>query len=194
MDPNVIQSILSGIVSGGGSAATAFAAVFRDIKKRLKTLEDRVGNDAKDGEPKTGLFLALERTTELISRVEETAGRIKREIKDWEEDPPEWLVRVVNRAARSTSVTLEHHSELERLIEQKARTTAASIARLEESIEHLEKQLDGYVTRIDYEHDALEREEAIGKFREHIASVNGLLRGIMTAMGYVDPTKKRPGG
>ena len=53
----LIQTILSGLISGGGSAVTAFAAVFRDIKKRLSTLEKQVGNDGADQNPKTGLFL-----------------------------------------------------------------------------------------------------------------------------------------
>ena len=50
----ILQTVLSGLISGGGSAVTAFAAVFRDIKKRLNALEAKLGNDGTDQNPKTG--------------------------------------------------------------------------------------------------------------------------------------------
>jgi chromosome segregation ATPase len=182
---SLLQSIISGVISGGGSATTAVLAVFRDIKKRLKALEEKLGNDGSNGSPKTGMFAAIE-------RLEELTRKMKKDLSQWEEDPPEWLVRMVNRAARSTSVNMEQFGEIERLIEQRARTTNASLARLESMIESLEKRLDNYIEKAEYESDARERSEELSKLREHLASANGLLRGIMTAMGYVDPSKKRP--
>jgi hypothetical protein len=178
---SLIQTIVSGVVSGGASAGTAFAAVFRDIKKRLKSLEDKVGDDGADGDPKTGLHL------------DEIARKVKKEVDSWEEDPPEWLLRLINRAARSSSVNLENHAELERIIEQRFRTNAGNIQRLEERLELLQKTLDTYVSQVEYEKDARERSEELSSIREQLATANGLLRGIMTAMGYIDPTKKRPG-
>ncbi len=186
-DATLIQTILSGIVTGGGSAVTAFAAVFRDIKKRLKALEDAVGNDAADGDPKTGLFL-------LVERLDEIARKVKREVDSWEEDPPEWLLRLVNRAARSSSVNLEHQSELERLIDQRFRANANNITRLDEQLEALQSRLTDFIGRGEYATDARHRSEELSSIREQLATANGLLRGIMTAMGYIDPTKKKPGG
>lgn len=186
-DAPLLQTIISGVISGGASAGTAFAAVFRDIKKRLKALEEKVGDDGADGDPKTGLFLVVE-------RLDEIARKVKKEVDSWEEDPPEWLLRLINRAARSSSVNLENHAELERLIEQRARINAQAIRALEERLDGLQKTLDNYVERAEYEHDARTRSEELSSIREQLATANGLLRGIMTAMGYIDPTKKRPPG
>jgi predicted RNase H-like nuclease (RuvC/YqgF family) len=187
IDTTVIQTILSGVLSGGGSALTAFAATFRDIKKRLKSLEEKVGDDGADGDPKTGLYLVVE-------RLDEIARKVKKELDSWEEDPPEWLLRLVNRAARASSVNLESHSEMERLIEQRFRTNAQNIQRLEEKIESLQGTIEDYIGRAEYEKDARQRSQDLSAVREQIAASNGLLRGIMTAMGYIDQTKKRPGG
>ena len=54
--------------------------------------------------------------------------------------------------------------------------------------------LDDYIYRVEYEKDGRQRSEELSSIREQLATVNGLLRGIMAAMGYIDPTnKKRPG-
>lgn len=177
----LIQTILSGLISGGGSAVTAFAAVFRDIKKRLSTLEKQVGNDGADQNPKTGLFLQTE-------RFDETLKRLKKDVGAWEDDPPEWLVRLVNRSVRSTSVNLEHYHELEQLVDKKARTNAQAIERIEERLEK------DFVEQVEYERDARLRGEELAKLREQMAATNGILRGIMAALDYTDPAKSRPGG
>ncbi len=186
-DAPLIQTIISGVISGGASAGTAFAAVFRDIKKRIKALEEKLGEDGADGDPKTGLFLVVE-------RLDEIARKVKKEMDSWEEDPPEWLLRLVNRAARSSSVNLEHHSELERLVEQRFRTNRESIQRLEQHLRDGQQKFEDFIGRGEYEKDARQRSEELSSIREQLATANGLLRGIMTAMGYIDPTKKRPGG
>jgi predicted RNase H-like nuclease (RuvC/YqgF family) len=191
-DLALLQTIVSGILSGGGSAGAAFAAVFRDIKKRLKALEDKLGDDGTDGDPKTGLFL-------LVERLDEIARKLKKEIETWEEDPPEWLLRLINRAARSNSINLEHHAELERFVEQKFSTTQRNITRLEEQIENIARQVDSLTKRFDedrssFDRDSRDRTQEMGTIREQLATVNGLLRGIMTAMGYIETSKtpKKP--
>lgn len=178
---SLIQTIISGLLSGGGSALTAFAAVFRDIKKRLTALETKIGNDGTDGEPKTGLFIRVERLNEDLSK-------LKKDVGAWEDDPPEWLSRLVHRTVRSTSVNLEHHHELEQLVEKRFRTNRDNIANLEEA-------LDNYVGHSEYEKDTRQRSEELSSIREQLATANGMLRGIMSAMGYIDPTKtkKHPG-
>jgi two-component sensor histidine kinase len=191
-DLALLQTIVSGILSGGGSAGAAFAAVFRDIKKRLKALEEKLGDDGADGDPKTGLFL-------LVERLDEIARKLKKEIETWEEDPPEWLLRLINRAARSNSINLEHHAELERFVEQKFRTASNEIRRIEEQLENVSRQLDMATKRFDedrthFDRDTRERVQEMGVIREQLGTVNGLLRGIMTAMGYIETktTPKKP--
>lgn len=184
VDTAVIQTVLTGILSGGGTAVTAFTATFRDIKKRLTKLEERLGNDGGDGDPKTGIFLVVE-------RLDDIARKVKKEVDSWEEDPPEWLLRLVNRAARNSSVNLEHQGELERTIEQRFRTNRDNIMRLGEQIENLNAKIEDYIGRAEYEKDARIRSEELSTIKEQLATANGLLRGIMTAMGYLDPAKKR---
>jgi hypothetical protein len=170
-DAPLIQNIISGLVSGGTSAATAFLAVFRDIKKRIKALEDKIGDDGSDGDPKTGIFLVVERTDEI-------ARRVKKELDQWEEDPPEWLLRLVNRATRNSSMNLESNSELEHRMDQRFRSAAANISRLEEMMKN------GYIERVEYEKDDRERSHELAALREQLAAANGLLRGAMSALGY----------
>lgn len=180
-DGSLIQSIISGVISGGGAAATGFLAVFRDIRKRLKELEEKLGSDE---DPKTGLFLVIERMDEVLKK-------LKRETDGWADDPPEWLIRMVNRVARSSSINLEHHHELETLVEQRFKTNAANIRRLEEILERVEKSLGDFVTRAEFERTGRERSEELAKVREQLATANGLLRGVMTALGYIDPEGRR---
>jgi predicted RNase H-like nuclease (RuvC/YqgF family) len=184
IDGALIQTVLSGVVSGGGSALTAFAATFRDIKKRLKALEEKVGADGADGNPKTGLYLVVE-------RLDEIARKVKKELDSWEEDPPEWLLRLVNKAARNSSVNMEHSGELERVFEGRFRTSASNLQRLDEKLQNLQGQLEDTIGRAEYERDSRKRSEEMSKeltsLREQLATINGLLRGIMTGMGYIDP-------
>jgi hypothetical protein len=193
-DTALLQTIISGILSGGASAGTAFAAVFRDIKKRLTKLEEGLGEDGADGDPKTGLYLVVE-------RLDETTRKLKKEMGAWEDDPPEWLLRLINKAARNSSVSLENQAELERMIEQRARLTASNIRAVEEKVDALERRLNtNFLPTADYERDARQRSEEVASIREQLATANGLLRGVLAAMGYTDPTntltetKKRPGG
>jgi hypothetical protein len=186
IDMLALQTILSGVVSGGGGAVTAFAAVFRNIKKRLTALEEALGNSGADGNVKTGLFL-------VVDRIDEVTKKLKKEIASWEEDPPEWLLRLINRAARSSSINLEYQGEQERMLEQRFRVSANNLRNVEESVESVKRSLDGYIDRAEYDRDARQRSEELASIREQLATANGLLRGIMTAMGYIDPSKKRPG-
>lgn len=192
-DPNLWQSVISGLLSGGGGAAASIVAVFRDLKNRLTAIETRLGRDGTEpGTPKTGIYLVLDHLTNSLGTLDDGFRKWKREMDAWPEDPPEWLIRLVNRAAQRSSVNLEHHGELERIIEQRFRTNASNIARLEEKLDALEKAVSDCIDRAEYERDGRERAEELGKIREGLATANGLLRGVMSALGYLEPpTKKR---
>lgn len=182
-DITLVQAIISSVLSGGGTAATAVLTMFRDSKKRLASLEDRLGSNE---DPKTGLHATVE-------RVEEIVKRLKREIEAWPDDPPEWLMRAVNRSTRTNLMTHENQRELERLIEQRYKSNAGQIARLEEQFDALEKTLNDFIERSEYERDARVRSEELAKIREQLATSNGLLRGVMTALGYIDPEGRKRG-
>jgi chromosome segregation ATPase len=180
---SLIQSLLSGLISGGTTAGTAILAVFRDLKSRLSSLETKVGSD---GDVKTGLFL-------FVDRLDESVRKLKRELESWQDDPPDWLIRMINRGRSTNSFSLEHHHELEQLVEARYKNTSVMIRRLEQEIEDMRKRLDSLVDRAEYERDGRIRNEEVAKFREQLATVNGLLRGVMTALGYLDSDGVRRG-
>ena len=179
MDETNIAQMIAGAVSGGASAFASFAAVFKKIKQRIADIEAKLGSD---NHPRTGLFL-------IIDRFEASLNEIKVDIKSWQDEPPTWLIRTIRRAVSSGAINREDFEQLERLIEQRHRTTAASIARLEDQLNALKTS---YVSRADYERDARKRVEELAKVREQLATSNGLLRGVMSALGYIDPEKKTP--
>lgn len=198
-DPtSIIQSVISGVLTGGASAGTALLAVFKDIKKRLAEVEAKVGSDKAD--PKTGIYYSLEVLNDSVRR-------LRRDIDGWRDDPPDWLVRLVQSAARRSSVSMEHQHELEQRVEQRLRAFAQTLKRLEEDLDAREQRLEDaversnpgarvFVTREEYENDSLRRAAEMSKVRENLASSNVWLRGVLTALGYIDseptPTPKAP--
>ncbi len=182
-DSSTLVAIISGLVSGGSSAATTFMAAFQSIRKRLKDLEDSLGSNE---DPKTGLHLVVE-------RLDETVRKVKREIDSWQDEPPDWMIRLVNRAARGGSINTEFHRELEQRVESMYRANTASLRRVQEDLDALRKTLDNYIERAEYEKDARARSDELSKVREQLATSNGLLRGVMSALGYIDPEKRQRG-
>ena len=49
-----------------------------------------------------------------------------------------------------------------------------------------------YIKRAEFEAEGRKRSEELGKIREQLATVNGLLRGVMSALGYLDPPANSP--
>lgn len=172
-DYNFVQ-IITGVLTGGAGAVSTFAAVFRGIKKRIDALEKQLGSDAN---PKTGLFLVNE-------RMEETLSALKKEINRWPDDPPDWLIRLIKRTVTSSSMSLDLTSEIERQAEVRHRTITSQLTRLEEQLDDLRSSLKHRITREEFERDGRKRAEELSKIRETLGTVNGLLRGVMTAMGY----------
>lgn len=182
---SIIQSVISGVLTGGASAATTFLAIFKDLKRRIGDLEATLGSDKKD--PKTGIFYTLEILSNDIRR-------IRREIDSWRDDPPDWIIRA---AQRRSSVTMEHHSEIEERVEARLRAFNQTLKRIEEEVSHRDAALgrptkNQFVTREEYEADSRARAEEISRIRANVSSANSFLRGVMADLGYIDqqPEKK----
>ncbi len=184
----LIQTVISGVLTGGSAAGTTFLAVFKDIKRRLTDLETKVGQDKT--EPKTGLVAAVEALTEQVRK-------LRREIDGWHEDPPEWVIRVVTRTSRS-SFNMENYHEMEARVEQRLRAFAQTLKRLEEDLDERERRIEDaverstpgtkvFITRDEYEEDSRRRAAETAKIRENLASANSFLRGVMSSLGYIDP-------
>jgi len=193
---SIIQSLVSGVLTGGASAGTAIFAFFKDVKKRLSELESKVGTDKSD--PKTGLYYTLDLMNDSIRR-------IRREIDSWQDDPPDWAVR----AARRSSVSIEHQHEMEQRIEQRLRAFANTLKRLEEDLDRREEAMERsqpgvktFITRAEYEEDSHRRAAEVSKIKDNLSSSNVWLRGVLTALGYIDsepsigvlppPPKRKP--
>ena len=98
-------------------------------------------------------------------------------------------MRLIKRTMMSSSINLDMTSELERIADQRHRTIMSNLNRLEEQIDGLRSSLQNHIGRGEYERDSRKRSEELSKIREQLAASNGLLRGVMTALGYVDPKK-----
>ena len=176
MPSDILVQVVSSVLSGGASAATAFAAVFKDITRRLNALEEKLGSDE---DPQTGLFLKVERT-------DETLRALKREVERWQDDPPDWLVRLIRRTITSNSMTFVFSDEQERAMDHRFKSLSSSLARLDNDMKSLSEATEDSVKRHDYDKDLLDRSKELSSIREQIATSNGLLRGIMSALGYID--------
>jgi hypothetical protein len=173
-----ITSVVAGLLTGGTSAGTTFLAVFRDIKKKIGDLETAVGSDKTD--PKTGLFFS-------VALLLEQVRKIRREIDEWEDYPPEWA----QRAARRSSVNTEAQDELERRIEQKLAVFSRRLNQIENDLTNIEAR---FVSRDLYDDDSRRRASEIEKIRDSLATASSWQRGILAALGYIDENTGAPSG
>ena len=193
----IVETLVSGIpglLAGAGSAATTLLAFARDLKKRLTDLETKVGASE---EPRTGLHQSVWAMDEILKR-------LRRDVANWEDDPPEWAKRLVSKSRSSSTMGLDHMLEVEQRIDQKIRTfndrikgyqdeleeVYGRVKKIENAIEEDERPDSGkLITRAEYEKDSRAKAEELLKIRESLATANGLLRGVMAAMGYLDEKK-----
>lgn len=184
----LVPQIIAGILSGGAGAATSLLGVFRKTKKRIEALEELLG---KEEPVKTGLFLT-------VFALDETLKKLKREVESWEDDPPKWAERLISRGRAGSNHDLAAQVQFEERIERTIRSYnerlsrmedefAAKIRRLEEEVERAEEPNARVLTREEYLQDSRNRAVEMGKIREQLATVNGLLRGVMSALGIIDP-------
>lgn len=196
-EPNeIVPQIIAGILSGGAGAATSLLGVFKKTKARITALEEALG---KEEPVRTGLFLT-------VWALEETVKRMRREMDSWEEDaPPKWAERLIAKITRSSSHDLQSQMDYEQRIERMLKTfnerlsraeddLDAKIRRIEEDVERdLASEPSGkLLTREEYLADSRARAEEMLKLREQLATVNGLLRGVMVALGIIDPESGAP--
>ncbi len=192
-EPNeIVPQIIAGILSGGAGAATSLLGVFKKTKARIAALEEAVG---KEDPVRTGLFLT-------VWALDETVKKMKREMDSWEEEPPKWAERLISRLARGSSHDLQAQADFETRIERKLREFNERLSRAEDDLDEkirriesdverdLAQEPDGkLLMREEYLSDSRARAEEMLKLREQLATVNGLLRGVMTALGIIDPEK-----
>jgi hypothetical protein len=188
---SIVQTVVTGLLAGGASAVTTVGASWKDFKKRLAALEEKVGHPGTSTEVRTGFFFVIHNLEEsLRTQVNEVVDghkKLRREVDGWSDDPPAWAQRLV-RSRTGSSINLEIFQELEGRVD-------ARIKSLNERVKHLEESLDEqtrrakrgeYISEEEYKEDSRKRSEELAKIRENLSVTNGFLRGVMAAMGYID--------
>lgn len=168
MNNDLVKAVVSGLVTGGMSAATTFLTVFRSLTNRVRNVEELLGSSV---EPKSGLFLS-------VATLEDALRRFKREIDSWEDAPPDWAKRMVNRAKLSSSTDLNTVVDIESRVDARLRSFQERLATLEQ-----EHTTACCVTREEFLEDSKQRAAELAQLREQIATVNGLLKGVLVALG-----------
>ena len=133
--PHIIQTAISGVVSGGAGAATTLLAFFKEQRARIEKIEKAVGTAGSSVEPRTGLFLLVSQLDEQLKGIQDTYRKFRREIDGWEDDPPEWLTRALNRRTSMTSVNSDQFDDFESRIDQRMKLSTERLKRLEEAFE-----------------------------------------------------------
>lgn len=163
---DILRTVISGLITGGTSAATTFLTVFRNVKKQVADLEEKLGSSV---DPKTGLFLQ-------IQTVEDTLRRLKREIDEWDDHPPEWAKQLVNRAKVKASNDLSTVVDIESRVDARLRS-------FQDRLSSVEKDRPKGPTREEFLEESREHQLEMSEIREEMATINGLLKGILVALG-----------
>ena len=182
-DNSLIESVLSGVLTGGATAGTAVLGFFRDQKRRVKDLEARLSTlDAKIGsqDEKKGVVFALfvlqeavEKIQEGLEKVELSARKTRGELEDWNEHPPEWAMSLRRRGA---SINLEHQEDFERGVNNRLRDLDMALQEFDTNNTKVTRKIVGLEEGLRASDEARARELAV--LREQLASINGLLRGL----------------
>ena len=163
---DILRTVIAGLITGGTSAATTFLTVFRNVKKQVADLEDRIGSST---DPKTGLYLS-------VATVEDSLRRLKRDIDGWEDQPPEWAKNLVNRAKVKASNDLNAVVDIESRVDTRLRS-------FQERLSSLEKERPTSLSREEFFQESRESQLEISEIREEMAAINGLLKGVLVALG-----------
>jgi len=187
----LIQTLVSGALTGGAGAATTIIAFFKDARKRIETLEKALGNPGSSIDPRTGIYLVLEQIGGNLAKAEEFARKLRKEVDGWEDDPPDWAVRLMRSGGgRQGSFTNEAYHDLEARMDQRYRQVVDRLQEVENTVDQTMRRLRAdYVERSAYEEDRRKREEELRKVKDNLHTANGFLRGVMAALGYLEDSQ-----
>lgn len=174
---HLLENVVTAVISGGGTAVSAIVAFFQGVKKKVEDLEKKVGS--VDG--RSGLMFS-------VYTIEQTIGQMRQEISGWATHPPEWLIQTIARSRRVQSI---HSYDPSLDSDDRIRALESKLKDLEESLDRIERKMKGFVTEENFTAADRARAEDIATVRTSIAEVNGLLKGLQTALGMV---KNDPGG
>lgn len=165
---SMIDTVLAAVISGGGTAVSTILAFFRDVKKRIDAIEQRLGSV----EEKKGLAYAIFVMEDGLN----VARRLRQEVDGWHNAPPEWAIQLLGRRRSPSLVNFEDFNDKFRAIERR-------IKDLEEYQGRLEKQVSKCVTDKEFDTADKERADEIATIKNTVFEVKGLLQGLQSALG-----------
>ena len=166
---DLARAITSGLITGGSAALTTFLTIFRGVRKQVKDIEDKLGSST---DPKTGLHLT-------VATLEDSLRRFKRDVDDWDDHPPDWAKRLVQRAKVNSADDLSAVVDIGNRVDTRLRSFQERLAILETASTHTPNS----ISREEYLEDAKRRVQEVSEIREEMAAINGLLKGILIALG-----------
>jgi hypothetical protein len=161
----IIGSLITAILSGGGTAFTTVFALFKDLKKKVEELEKKVGSF----ESKTGLAYA-------VVKNEETLRDLKRDTDDTTDA----------RRRRPSFLNFDDMLEADTAwpsVVHRIKGFETKLREIEETLQRLELKTRRMVSESDFEAADRKRAEEIAGVRTTVFEVKGLLQGLHMALG-----------
>jgi tetrahydromethanopterin S-methyltransferase subunit G len=154
----LLESIISAIISGGGTALSTMLAIFRDMKKRVEELDKKIGSV----DSKSGLTFSIHLLEESIKQVKDS---------------------IENSNERKSKTGLESYLNDQSI--QKIPSFDPRLREVEERLDIVENKFKRFVTEEDFELSDQKRAEEIMTIKTTLAEVRGLLRGLQSALGLI---------
>lgn len=162
----LIGSLITAILSGGGTAFTTVFALFKDLRKKVEELEKKVGSF----ESKTGLAYAVVKNEESIKDLKRDTD----ETTDARRRRPSFL---------SFDDMLEADvSSIPALI-QRIRHFEGKLREVEDNLQRIDMKVKRFVSEEEFEAADRKRAEEISGVRATVFEVKGLLQGLHMALG-----------
>jgi hypothetical protein len=177
---NLVEKVVTAVLTGGGTAASTILVFFRDVRKRIDELEKKVGST----ENRTGIAYKV-----YLLEEEAVVGvkKLRSEIESWTQHPPDWLINFGRRRSNAPG-SLDEFVAMEDRIRQMDRR----IRELEETFPHLEERVRRCISEEDFAVADRQRAAEISVVRTTLAEVRGLLQGLQSVLGFPRPNGSEP--
>lgn len=172
-DHSLIETIVSGVLTGGTAASGAVLGIFRETRRRIENLEAKVGST----EDKKGVLHAVQLLSETLHKFEESLRTLRNDLNYLYENPPEWA-QALRR--RGSSINLEVQAEFEQKVNGQVRDLYKKFEDVSADLSKLTRKI-GTLEETIRENDS-GRARELSTIRESIAAINGLLRGLQSIL------------
>ena len=177
--PTLLQSILPGVISGGGAALSAVYSFIQSTKKEILEIKNRIGSL----DTRTGIVYDLNNLTLSVSQLKDQVQVALKQINDLTtRDSDLGVERWSKHPALATHTTDSFNGEV---ILQKVTFIENKVRDLEERAERVESKTRKFVTEDDFDQADRQRAEEIATVRTALAEVKGLLMGLQQALQMI---------